>query len=404
MVKQKYFFTLFPIYLGLSIDLLFWIVVDGLFLTTVKGFSLSQISSLSTISLFICIVFQYPFLRLIQKIGNTKSVQLGSFLLLVASILFTFGSHYATIVIGHIAYDVSFVFRNMCIVMLKNNLTQVGRQDDFVAIKTKCNMIYALVTTIISLISGFLFAFHAYLPMYLCIASSAFIFMLSLYLKDFSGYDKINKKREKTLSFSLRPYLLLCIVYGLFFTIIYIGQPDVKILLQETLLAFIPLEKASMTLSILLFISRLERLVSNYLYRRYYKKIGDKIALLLACLLFIGLSFSVAGGLLKDTFFLSLTLISIGYCLLLFVRDPFSIFVQDYLLCHCDKTHHQTIITYLEYACKMIEFSISICFTLLLLHFPMTLIIFILCLLSFVEFLLCTLLLSRIKNIAIKLK
>lgn len=398
MVKQKYFFTLFPIYLGLSIDLLFWIVVDGLFLTTVKGFTLSQISSLSTISLFVCILFQYPFLKLIQKIGNTKSVQLGSLLFLIASILFTFGNHYITIVIGHIAYDVSFIFRNMAIVMLKNNLTLVGREEQFVALKTKCNMIYACVTTVISLVSGFLFAYNAYLPMYLCIASTLLTFLLSLTLKDYSSFNKIPFQKQKDTSFTLRPYLLLCIIYGLFFTIIYIGQPDVKMLLQETLLNHLPLAKSSMLFSILLFVSRLCRLLSNYLYKKFHLRLKNKMAILLPTLLFIALLLSVIGGLLQQNFILAVTFISLGYCFLLFVRDPFSIFIQDYLLCHCERSHHQTIITYLEYACKMIEFSISICFTLLLLRFSMTMIVGILCLLSLIELLLCIKMLSYIKK------
>ena len=398
MVKQKYFFTLFPIYLGLSIDLLFWIVVDGLFLTTVKGFTLSQISSLSTISLFVCILFQYPFLKLIQKIGNTKSVQLGSLLFLIASILFTFGNHYITIVIGHIAYDVSFILRNMAIVMLKNNLTLVGREEQFVALKTKCNMIYACVTTVISLVSGFLFAYNAYLPMYLCIASTLLTFLLSLTLKDYSSFNKIPFQKQKDTSFTLRPYLLLCIIYGLFFTIIYIGQPDVKMLLQETLLNHLPLAKSSMLFSIFLFVSRLCRLLSNYLYKKFHLRLKNKMAILLPTLLFIALLLSVIGGLLQQNFILAVTFISLGYCFLLFVRDPFSIFIQDYLLCHCERSHHQTIITYLEYACKMIEFSISICFTLLLLRFSMTMIVGILCLLSLIELLLCIKMLSYIKK------
>lgn len=398
MNKQKRFFTLFPLYLGLSIDLLFWIVIDSLFLSVVKGLTLAQIASLSTISLLVCIVFQYPFLRLIKRIGNTRSVQLGSLLFLIASLLFTFGNHYIVIVIGHIAYDVSFIFRNMANVMLKNNLTVVDKEDQFVQIKTKCNMIYACVTTIISLVAGFLFALDPYLPMYLCIASCIFTFSLSILLEDVSPYNKVVIAKSKEKSFSFRPFILLCLVYGLFFSIIYIGQPDIKIVLQETLLSFNTVATSSMILSIILFLSRILRLLSNYFYKVYHRRLQNKMAIILPILLFVGLCFAVGGSFASQHFVLAVVLVSIGYCIFLFVRDPFSIYVQDYLLSHCEKTHHQTVLTLLEYFCKVIEASISLCFTLLLLHFSMSLIILLLCLLSMVEIVLASLLLIKIKK------
>ena len=85
--KLKKFNRIFPWYSGLSDDLLFWIVIDTLFLTIVKGFTASQIVSLTSISLMAYIIFQIPFLKLIKKIGNTKSVRLGSSIFLISSIL-----------------------------------------------------------------------------------------------------------------------------------------------------------------------------------------------------------------------------------------------------------------------------------------------------------------------------
>ena len=85
--RMKKFNKTFPWFSGLSGDLLFWFAIDTLFLKIVKGFNPAQIVSLTSISLIVAICLQIPLLKIIKKIGNTNSVRLGSFLLLLSSIL-----------------------------------------------------------------------------------------------------------------------------------------------------------------------------------------------------------------------------------------------------------------------------------------------------------------------------
>ena len=120
--KLKIFNKIYPWFAGLSSDLLFWVAIDTLFLTVVKNFTASQIVSLTSISMIINILLQVPLLKVIHKIWNTKSVRLGSFLLLISSIFLTFGRNYLTIVIGKIFYEIAFTFQNMINTVLKNNL------------------------------------------------------------------------------------------------------------------------------------------------------------------------------------------------------------------------------------------------------------------------------------------
>lgn len=129
--KIAKFNKVFPWYGGLSADLLFWVAIDTLFLTIVKNLNASQIVSLTTVSLVACIALQIPLLKVIQKIGNTKSVRLGSFLLLVASILLTFGTNYITIAFGKIIYEIAFTFQNMANAVLKNNLELQGKNNRY---------------------------------------------------------------------------------------------------------------------------------------------------------------------------------------------------------------------------------------------------------------------------------
>lgn len=132
------FNKIFPWYSGLSGDLLFWIAIDTLFLAVVKNFNSSQIVSLTSVSLVTCILLQMPLLKIINRIGNTNSVRLGSLLLLVSSLLLTFGQNYITIALGKVVYEIAFTFQNMVNAILKNNLE----------LQNTCNNIYFLNTVL----------------------------------------------------------------------------------------------------------------------------------------------------------------------------------------------------------------------------------------------------------------
>ena len=190
--RIKKFVKLYPWYAGLSGDLLFWIAIDTLFLTIVKGFTEVQIVSLTTISLFSCIILQFPFLLIIKKIGNYNSVWVSSAMMLLSSFLLTFGRGYVFIAIGKIVYESSFIFHNMESVILKNNLEVIEKSDDFVKIKARQNTIYSVITMLISFVASILFNWFNYLPMILCMAFCLVVFIMSFYIKDYSGYNVVS--------------------------------------------------------------------------------------------------------------------------------------------------------------------------------------------------------------------
>ena len=71
---------IYPIYYGLSSNLMFWIAINTLFLSTVKNLSAFQINSLTTISTILAIVLyffavlsvQLPILLVLLKIQVLK--------------------------------------------------------------------------------------------------------------------------------------------------------------------------------------------------------------------------------------------------------------------------------------------------------------------------------------------
>lgn len=72
----------YPLFAGLSGDLIFYIAINTLFLTKVKHLNALEISSLTTISLFVMIILNPLVMKIINKIGALNSVKVGVTLLL----------------------------------------------------------------------------------------------------------------------------------------------------------------------------------------------------------------------------------------------------------------------------------------------------------------------------------
>lgn len=387
--KISKFNKIYPWYSGLSGDLLFWVAIDTLFLTVVKNFTASQIVSLTTISLIICIVLQIPLIRIIRKIGNTKSVRLGSFLLLISSILLTFGNSYLTIVLGKILYEIAFTFQNMSNVVLKNNLQIQDRSDDYIKVKTKCNTIYSGATMIISFIASYMFNLNNYLPMIFCILFCIICFILSFDIIDFSKFDKIentSSKNKKKLRYT-KLLVILIISYGLFYPIVNSGQLNGKLFIQQESLINFTVEKTAIIIGVILSVSRIIRVISNMIFDKMYKKFKDKIGVILPVLLAISILLMIVGYFIRGSIILKFLIMSIGYIIILFIRDPFKIYMQDLALNSTSNEYHQTLLTTIELYRKIVRAIISLGFSIVLIDYPMILVISILLILSILEIL-----------------
>lgn len=385
----KKFNKLFPWYEGLSGDLLFWVAIDTLFLTVVKKFTASQIVSLTSIPLIICIILQVPLLTIIGKIGNTKSVRLGAFMLLLSSILLTFGPNYITVVIGRIIYEIAMTFHNMVNATLKNNLDIQNKENDYIRLRTNANTIYAVITMIISFIASILFNINNYLPMIGCITFCFICFILSFYMVDYSNNDNVKKEdnnSNKKLKYS-KIIIFMIMSYGLFYPIVNSGQSNGKLFIQQELLKNYSVEKAALIIGAILCISRIIRVISNISFNKVHKKLKDKVGFILPVLLSLSLWLMVIGYMLKFNIVIRIIIMSLGYIIILFIRDPFKVYIQDLALKHSNKSKQQKILATLDLSRKIIRTIISLSFTLILINHPMILVISILIVLSLIEIL-----------------
>lgn len=387
--KLKRFNKIFPWYDGLSGDLLFWVAIDTLFLTVVKNFTASQIVSLTSISMIINILLQVPLLKIIHKIGNTKSVRLGSFLLLISSILLTFGKNYITIIIGKIFYEMAFTFQNMINAVLKNNLELQHTENEYIKYRTKANTIYAAVTMIISFVASIMFNINNYLPMIGCITFCVICFILSWYMVDYSKDNKNKLEKNKETGKGKIKYtkiiIFILLSYGLCYPMVNSGQSNGKLFIQQELLKLYDVEKTSLVIGAILCVSRIVRLLSNIKFDKIHKKYEDKVGIMLPVGLLISLILMIIGYNVSNMPVMKFVIMGFGYVIILFIRDPFKVYMQDLALKNTDKNRQQTLLTTMELSREIVRTIISLSFTTILLKYPMVLVISILTVLSIIE-------------------
>lgn len=364
-----------PWFTALSGDLLFFTAIVSIYLTVVKNLSFAQISFLTTFSSLLYIVCQKFFLEIIKVIGNVYSVRIGVLFLLIASILITFSNSYIFILIGYSFYSLAYLFKTMDCVILKNNLTFLDKDNEYLKYKSKSNLIYSISTTLIALVSGYLFNFNSSLPMYLCVLVCFINVILSFSLCDVGlENNSLDIKKDKSrINFSkIVFYIIIC--YGLFYAVISNGQSNVSLYIQNQLSNNFSADKMAIYFSYIILFSRISRVIASFIFCSLYDKLNEKINIYLPAVTIFSFCLIIISN-FYSSLLLKLALMTFGFCLILAVREIFGIYIEDLLLKETDSYFQQSAISYLGVARKIGEFIISFIITLILLQYDLIMVI-----------------------------
>lgn len=385
--RANQYLKIFPWYSGLTGDLLFYIAVDTLFLTMVKNFSPAEIVSLTSLSQLVCIALQFPILFIIKKIGNTASVRTGALFLLLSAILITFGKSYYLVLLGRIFHDVAAIFKTASVVALENNLDLIDKRSDFVKLRTSANTVYAVITMLISFVASYMFNLNNYFPMIGCITTCALGFVLSLFMKDCSRYNKIKGKKASDTKVKIhynKMIIVAIILFALFYSIVTNGQNEGKLFIQQNVLLDFNKEQTSLIIGVILCISRIIRVISNLVFEKLYKKFQNKMGIILPTLLATSIALLLFGSLIPHVI-TKIVVMATGYTIILFIRDPFRLYIQDILFENTPKEQHQTLLTVLEFGVKIATAGLGLAFSAILLGSPMIVIIAIMFAVAIIE-------------------
>ena len=389
---------IYPLFTSFTGDLIFFVPIDTLFLTLVKGLNASQITAMTMVALIICIVFQKVILAIVKKIGNVNSLRLGATMLLIASLVLTFGKSFIAMLLYKSIHELAVMFLNMDEIILKNNLKAVNRKDDYFKIRNKSKIIYAIITLFTALVAGKMFNVNNYLPMYLSIIiyvlvlGTAFLY----YESKVNDEREIKKEHKKLKITSIIFYIILS--NAVFYSIIKMGQNNSKLFMQYDFQKFLSVEMVTYYITTIVFISRIARLVGNVIFGKVYSKIKDKMSIVLTICLVLAFLLLIIGHFIESAFICKVIIMSLGFFLILAIRDSFQTYIEDVALTISNKEEQQEIIIKIEVYRRLGTLILSAIFTLILMKYELIVIEFILFSLSIIEIFINKSLCNKLSN------
>lgn len=196
----------------------------------------------------------------------------------------------------------------------------------------------------------------------------------------------MKKKKDKPKKICYSKIIIFIIIsYGLFYPIANSGQSNGKLFIQQELLKNFDVEKTALIIGGILCISRIVRVISNISFNKVHKKYKDKVGFVLPFLLLLSLCLMVGGYLITYSIILKILIMSLGYIIILFIRDPFKVYMQDLALKKVEKKQQQSLLTTLDLSRKIVRAIMSLSFTAILVNNPMIIVITILIILSVIE-------------------
>lgn len=383
--KAKRSIKIYPIFASFTGDMIFFVPIDTLFLTLVKGLTASQITAMTMVSLIVCILSQKIILSIVKKIGNVNSLRLGSFMLLISSVLVTFGNNFPLMLLFNTVFELAYIFLNMDEIVLKNNLNAVDRTDDYYKIRNNTKILYSLITLLTALVAGSLFNIDNYLPMYLSIGICIILFGVS-----FLCYEAKNKIKETTKSDNNKLKItniifLVILANAVFYSIIKMGQNNSKLFMQYDFQNFLSIEMVTYYITAIVFVSRIARLLGNIVFGKVYKKIKDKMSIILSICLALSFTLLLLGHFINMSFAIKVLLMSLGFFLILAIRDSFQVYIEDVALGIANKDEQQKVIIKIEVSRRIGTLILSTLFTLILMRYELVVVEFVLLILSIIE-------------------
>lgn len=389
-----------PLFSAFSDDLIFLVPIETLFLTITKGLNASQIQFMIMLSMLVGILSRKLLLNISEKIGNLNSLKLGSFLLLMSAIILTISNQFIIICFYKIIFELAFTFLHMALIILKNNLQSVNKGADYFKIRNKTKIMYSITTMITSLLSGYLFNLNNYLPMFLQILLCVIMFGMSFLFFEAKTENKNNKiQSNNNIKINLSKITFLIILsFAISTTIIKLGQNNSKLFMQYDFQRVLSIEMVTYCITIIVFLSRVSRLLGSIIFGKVYQKYKNKIIIIITIILGLAFALLIIGHFLNVDIIYKIIIMSIGFFLILATRDSFKIYLEDVALENINKEEQQKVLIDMEIYRKIFSLIGSAAFTLILLKYELIIIEFILLGMCLIELLINKKLYKLLKN------
>ena len=323
---------LYPFYEATSGDLVFFSVIQTLFLTLAKGFSPQEIATLVLITDIVDLALEYPSYRLIRRIGNSRSVVIGGFMPLIGILLITFGSTSVWITIGNVFCVSAMNFQSMASAGAKNNLMLLGEKDRFAKLFSKSNIIYSAASMTAAVLIPFLFSVNRYLPTVLCIIVCAVIAFISFFVSDHTergGVIPPSQQQKRSPIRIGKGLWLLVVVFCLFFCAGAVFTNNTELFLSNRLKALFTEQKTIFIYGAIIWAARVVRLISNIFLSKMLELLKSRIVIIASLMMLASFAAIGCAGLLSAETLVPILLAGLFYVLVKGVFwDPLRTFLR----------------------------------------------------------------------------
>ena len=219
---RKHNLRLYPKYLMLGYDLLFFYGIRVMFLLDVKGITESQILLAATVYALSMIVMQVPATLLASKIGYKNTAIAGNIFNIIWAILMITFDGFAGLALSQFVSAIAFALKYVSGPnLLSTSIPQAPtyqRNEIFSRLDKKGFSRYCIFSAVSTIIAGFLYDINPYIPIFLClicvIAATAISFNFYDIQEEeskesFKDYIKDLKKGYKFITKSKRLRALL---------------------------------------------------------------------------------------------------------------------------------------------------------------------------------------------------
>lgn len=194
---------LYPVYRAVASDIIFLYAIKILFLTEVRGVSVSDvIFSVSMFALFM-VLLQIPAMIVIQKIGYRKSAFLSNLFNIFYVGILMFSSNVIHLCIAEFMSALTFSLKEVAEPsLLSASIPKTEKRGKIYSkLEGKGRAHYYYIDAITAVLSGFIYAVNPYLPLIFAIVVSVFACLLSLL------FEEIKEEKEVEEEFNTKEYI-----------------------------------------------------------------------------------------------------------------------------------------------------------------------------------------------------
>jgi len=287
------------IYMGFSDDLIFWVLTDILFLSTVKGFSDVQISMFFTVGFWGSLLLSYPYFRLIKKLKLQTGMVINEILFLAASLMLLLSQSIVLMMIAQCLYCIALDTFSIGDVLVHDLCRKSEGRRDFVKCRSQRATLYGVLSLIFALMVYSLMKVNASLPMIiqtgLTVCSLVLVLIIAKESKERVPFQKdsqtVSNKKTKFNNLTWT-YILLAVFTSAFLALFLTNS---KILLNDDATTLYGAERAVEIFSSIIIATRVAKIIGNSIPPLIRKKVKkyQGVAVAVVAVLLIAMSLTL---------------------------------------------------------------------------------------------------------------